>query len=142
MANIYHAFAIQSFTDELAHAAGKDPLEYTLALWGRTASCRKRIAEGLHELRRRLRAISDRYGAVQAGAQLAAEKAGWGKKKTGNGFGMGIAVHRSFLTYAATVVQVHVDDAGKVQIERVDSALDAGTVVNPEMARNKLRVRR
>jgi isoquinoline 1-oxidoreductase beta subunit len=50
---------------------------------------------------------------------------------------MGIAVHRSFLTYAASVVQVHVDDAGKVHIDRVDQALDAGTVVNPEMVRNQ-----
>src|SRR5258706_14805464 len=50
---------------------------------------------------------------------------------------MGIAVHRSFLTYAASVVQVHINDAGKLQITRVDSALDAGTVVNPEMARSQ-----
>jgi isoquinoline 1-oxidoreductase beta subunit len=68
---------------------------------------------------------------------LAAEKSGWGKKKNGNGFGMGIAVHRSFLTYAASVVQVHIDDAGKVHVDRVDQALDAGTVVNPEMVRNQ-----
>ncbi|MBV9888914.1 MAG: xanthine dehydrogenase family protein molybdopterin-binding subunit, partial [Acidobacteria bacterium] len=66
-----------------------------------------------------------------------AEKSGWGKKKVGNGFGMGMAVHRSFLTYAASVVTVHVDDAGKLHIDRVDQALDAGTVVNPEMVRNQ-----
>jgi isoquinoline 1-oxidoreductase beta subunit len=68
---------------------------------------------------------------------LAAEKAGWGKQKSGNGFGMGVAMHRSFLTYVATVVQVQVNDAGHVQIKRVDTALDAGTVVNPEMARQQ-----
>ena len=50
---------------------------------------------------------------------------------------MGVAMHRSFLTYVATVVQVQVDDAGHVQIKRVDSAVDAGTVVNPEMARQQ-----
>ena len=50
---------------------------------------------------------------------------------------MGIAVHRSFLTYVASVVQVHLDDAGRVHIDRVDQALDAGTVVNPEMVRNQ-----
>src|SRR5205807_1018027 len=75
-----------------------------------------------------------RFGRV---TQLAAEKAGWGKKKLGNGFGMGIAVHRSFLTYVATVVQAEVNDAGQVQIQQVDTALDAGTVVNPEMARQQ-----
>jgi isoquinoline 1-oxidoreductase subunit beta len=46
-------------------------------------------------------------------------------------------MHRSFLTYAASVVQVHIDDAGKVHVQQVDTALDAGTVVNPEMARNQ-----
>jgi isoquinoline 1-oxidoreductase beta subunit len=50
---------------------------------------------------------------------------------------MGIAMHRSFLTYAASVVQMQLNDAGRVQILRVDSALDAGTVVNPEMVRNQ-----
>src|SRR5260370_857777 len=72
--------------------------------------------------------------------QLAAEKSGWGKKKLGNGVGMGIAMHRSFLTYVATVVTMHVDDAGKVHVDRVDQALDAGTVVNPEMVRNQFEV--
>ena len=69
--------------------------------------------------------------------QLAGEKSGWGKKKSGNGFGMGVAIHRSFLTYVATVVQAQVNDAGQVQIHRVDTALDAGTVVNPEMVRQQ-----
>src|SRR5438445_151224 len=68
---------------------------------------------------------------------LAAEKAGWGKQKPGNGYGIGVAMHRSFLTYVATVVQVQVDDAGKVRIKRVDTALDAGTIVNPEMIKQQ-----
>jgi isoquinoline 1-oxidoreductase beta subunit len=50
---------------------------------------------------------------------------------------MGFALHRSFLTYVASVVQMHLDDAGRVHVDRVDSALDAGTVVNPEMVRNQ-----
>src|SRR5260370_36921677 len=47
-------------------------------------------------------------------------------------------MHRSFLTYVATVVQVQVDDAGKVRVNRVDTALDAGTIVNPEMIRQQV----
>ena len=47
---------------------------------------------------------------------------------------MGLAIHRSFLTYVATVVQVDLDKDGKVKIGRVDSAVDAGTIINPEMA--------
>ena len=138
VANIYHAFAIQSFADELAHAAGKDPLEYTLALFGPDRIVPK------DELPKDYTNYGGSYeqypidtARFKRVVQLAADKAGWGKKKNGNGFGMGIAAHRSFLTYAASVVQVQINDAGKVQILRVDSALDAGTVVNPEMARNQ-----
>src|SRR2546429_4757997 len=50
---------------------------------------------------------------------------------------MGLAMHRSFLTYAASVVQLQLNDAGRVEILRVDTALDAGTVVNPDMVRNQ-----
>jgi isoquinoline 1-oxidoreductase beta subunit len=69
--------------------------------------------------------------------EIATEKAGWGKKKNGNGFGMGLALHRSFLTYVATVVQVEMGADGKVKIAKVDTAVDAGTIVNPEMARQQ-----
>jgi isoquinoline 1-oxidoreductase beta subunit len=138
VANIYHAFAVHSFADELAHAAGKDPLEYLLQLLGPDRVIPKSELpkdysnyDGDYE---QYPIDTARFRGVLS---LAAEKAGWGKKKSGNGFGMGIAMHRSFLTYVATVVQVQVDDAGRVQIKRVDTALDAGTVVNPEMARQQ-----
>ena len=55
---------------------------------------------------------------------------------------MGIAVHRSFLTYVATVVEVEVDDQGEVKIPAVYTAVDAGLVVNPEATRSSSRVRR
>ena len=52
--------------------------------------------------------------------------------------GMGIAAHRSFLTYVATVVEVAVADDGKVSIPRVVMAVDAGTVVNPDRVRAQM----
>jgi len=64
--------------------------------------------------------------------EVVAEKSGWGKRKHGKGTGVGIAAHRSFLTYVATVVEVEVNDQGEVRIPRVDVALDAGLVVNPK----------
>jgi isoquinoline 1-oxidoreductase subunit beta len=138
VANIYHAFALQSFTDELAHAAGKDPVEYTLALLGPDRIVPKT------ELPKDYTNYGGDYAQYPIDTarfrrvvELAAEKSGWGKKKLGNGVGMGIAMHRSFLTYVATVVTMHVDDAGRAHIDRVDQALDAGTVVNPEMVRNQ-----
>jgi isoquinoline 1-oxidoreductase beta subunit len=138
VANIYHAFGIQSFSDELAHAAGRDPVEYTLQLFGPDRILPK---EELPKDYTNYGQPYDQYpidiARFRRVVQMAAEKSGWGKKKAGNGFGMGLAVHRSFLTYVASVVQAHLDDAGHVHIDRVDTALDAGTVVNPEMVRNQ-----
>jgi isoquinoline 1-oxidoreductase beta subunit len=138
VANIYHAFAIQSFADELAHAAGKDPLEYQLQLLGPDRILPKtelpKDYENYGQPYEQYPIDTARFRRV---LQTVAEKSGWGKRKQGSGFGMGLAMHRSFLTYAASVAQVHIDDAGKVHIQRVDTALDAGTVVNPEMARNQ-----
>jgi isoquinoline 1-oxidoreductase beta subunit len=138
VANVYHAFGIHSFADELAHAAGKDSVEYLLQLLGPDRIIPKNEIgkdypnyDGAYE---QYPIDTARFRRVLT---LAAEKAGWGKQKLGNGYGVGVAMHRSFLTYVATVVQVHVDDAGQVQIKRVDTALDAGTVVNPEMARQQ-----
>jgi isoquinoline 1-oxidoreductase beta subunit len=138
VANIYHAFAVHSFADELAHAAGRDPLDYLLQLLGPDRIIPKEELpkdysnyDGAYE---QYPIDTARFRRVLS---LATEKAGWGKQKSGNGFGMGVAMHRSFLTYVATVVQVQVNDAGQVQIKRVDTALDAGTLVNPEMARQQ-----
>jgi isoquinoline 1-oxidoreductase beta subunit len=138
VANIYHAFAIQCFADELAHAAAKDPLEYALQLLGPDRIIPKgelpKDYENYGQPYEQYPIDTARFRRV---LQAVAEKSGWGKKKQGNGFGMGLALHRSFLTYAASIVQLQVDDAGRVRIQCVDSALDAGTVVNPEMVRNQ-----
>ncbi|HLO08175.1 MAG TPA: molybdopterin cofactor-binding domain-containing protein, partial [Terriglobales bacterium] len=136
VANIYHAFAAQSFANELAHASGRDSVEYLLELIGPA-----RIID--------VKATAPDYdnydgspaefpldtARMRRVVQLAAEKAGWGKRNLGKGSGMGIAVHRSFLTYVATVVEVEVDDKGEVKIPSVHTAVDAGIVVNPEATR-------
>ena len=54
------------------------------------------------------------------------------------GHGLGIAVHRSFVSYIATIVEVAVDDKGKLTIPRVDTAIDCGTFVNPERIRSQI----
>ncbi|MBZ5650099.1 MAG: molybdopterin-dependent oxidoreductase [Acidobacteriia bacterium] len=136
VANIYHAFAAQSFANELAHASGRDSVEYLLELIGpaRIVDVKASAPE------------YDNYGAstkdypldtarMRRVVELAAEKSGWGKRTPGKGSGMGIAVHRSFLTYVATVVEVEVDDKGEVKIPSVHTAVDAGIVVNPEATR-------
>lgn len=132
--NIHHAFAIQSFSDELAHAAGRDPVDYLLELIGPA-----RIVDLKGTDYPNYNASYTAYpidtGRLRRVVQIAAEKAGWGKRKSGNGAGMGIAVHRSFLTYVATVVEVEIDGNGKLRIPHVYTAVDAGLIVNPEFAR-------
>jgi isoquinoline 1-oxidoreductase beta subunit len=131
VANIYHAFAVQSFANELAYAANRDPYDYLLALIGSGHVIDVKqppdVAAKYPYDTTRLRHVT----------QLAADKANWGKKKSGNGWGMGIAVHRSFLTYVATVVEVEVDGSGAVRIPNVYTAVDAGIVANPDMVRSQ-----
>jgi isoquinoline 1-oxidoreductase subunit beta len=133
VANIPHAFAVQSFTDELAAAAGRDRVEYLLDVLGKP----RKID---------LRAPADRKGPdpyildvarMRRVVEIAAEQSGWAKKKPGNGRALGIAVHRSFLTYVATVVEVEVDK-GNIRIPSVHMALDTGKVIHPDRVRAQL----
>jgi isoquinoline 1-oxidoreductase beta subunit len=134
VANIYHAFAIQCFTDELAHAAGRDPLDYLLDLIGKPRTIDFKGVDYPN-----YGASFDAYpwetGRLRHVTEMVAEKSGWGKRKHAKGTGVGIAAHRSFLSYVATVVEVEVNDRGEVRIPRVDTVLDAGLVVNPEATR-------
>ena len=138
VANIYHAYGIHSFVGECAHAAGKDEVEYVLALLGPDRVIPKdELPKDYTNYDGDLTQYPLDTARFKKVVQIAAEKAGWGKKKNGNGFGMGVAVHRSFLTYVATVVQAEVKD-GQVSIRQVDSAIDAGTVVNPTTVRQQV----
>ncbi|HEY1264913.1 MAG TPA: molybdopterin cofactor-binding domain-containing protein [Terriglobales bacterium] len=138
VANIYHAFATHSFADELAHNAGRDSLEYLLDLIGpaRVVDV-KASAPGYENYGGSPAEYPLDTGRTRRVLELAAEKSGWGKRPLGKGFGMGIAVHRSFLTYVATVVTVEVNNQGEVKIPEVHTAVDAGLVVNPEATRNQ-----
>ena len=69
--------------------------------------------------------------------ELVAEKGEWGRQLP-KGHGLGIAVHRSFVSYVATVVEVAVDEKGKLTVPRVDIAIDCGTYVNPERIRSQM----
>jgi isoquinoline 1-oxidoreductase subunit beta len=106
------AFAVESFLDELAHAAGKDPLEFRRALLGK----------------------NPRHKGV---LELAAEKAGWGKPLPA-GRGRGLAVHESFGSFVAQVAEVSVSKEGKVNVDRVVCAIDCGPTVNPDTIRAQM----
>jgi isoquinoline 1-oxidoreductase beta subunit len=134
VANIYHAFAIHSFADELAHNAHKDSVQYLLELIGSPRIVALDLKGDEAEDAKNYPLDTARLRRV---VEMVAEKSGWGKGSTGKGHGFGIAAHRSFLTYVATVVEVEIDSRGQVHIPNVWTALDAGTVVSPDNVRNQ-----
>jgi isoquinoline 1-oxidoreductase subunit beta len=99
-------FAVETFIDEVAHAAGVDPFIFR-------------------------RQLLDKSPRMKAVLELAAEKAGWNTGPMPKGKGRGIAVAEAFKTYVAQVAEVTVDDAGTVKVERVTCAVDCGTAINP-----------
>ena len=105
-------FFSESFVDELAHAAGKDPFEFRRELLGK----------------------APRHKAV---LELAAEKAGWGSALP-QGVHRGIAVAYSFGSYVAEVAEVSVGEDGRPKVHRVVAAVDCGDVVNPQIVRRQV----
>lgn len=126
VASNYHTFAVMSFIDELAHHAGRDPLEYLLELFGPPRILDIDIPNFPPEPGYPLD-----IGRLRSVTEIAAEKAGWGKRKPGKGSGLGIAVQRYAFNYVASVVEVEVNEKGDFWIPRIDTAVDAGTAVNP-----------
>jgi isoquinoline 1-oxidoreductase beta subunit len=138
VSNIFHAFAIQSFIAEAAHKAGRDQKDYLLETIGPA-----RIVDVTEQ-----NAQYDNYGADKATYTLdigrlrrviekAADMSSWGRKLP-KGRGLGIAAHRSFLTYVATVVEVEVSDSGELKIIKSWASIDAGTVVNTDTVINQV----
>jgi len=133
VANIYHAYGIQSFIDELAHAAGKDPVEYWLATLGEPRKLDFSTQNAKYtNYGKPLTEFPLDTGRLRRVAEVAAERSGWANKKSAPGHAWGFAAHRSFLTYVAAVVEVEVDQNGKLRIPRVDIAVDLGSAINPD----------
>jgi isoquinoline 1-oxidoreductase beta subunit len=140
VSNIPHAFAVQSMVGEIAAATGRDQKDVLLELLGpdRIVDPRKspQVADYWN--------YGDPFetypidtGRLRRVVEIAAEQAGWGSPLP-HGEGRGIAVHRSFLTYVATVAHVAVDSNGKLHVRRVDTAIDCGFHVNPERIRSQI----
>jgi isoquinoline 1-oxidoreductase subunit beta len=100
------AFVVETFMDELAHAAGKDPFEFR-------------------------RALLDKHPRHKRVLELVAEKAGWGQALP-DGRGRGLALHEAFGSFVAQVAEVSLSRQGSLRIHRVVCAIDCGPVVNPD----------
>ena len=135
--NIPHAFAIQSFAAELAHESGRDHRDFLLELLGpdRQIDPRSVGADWNYGEDPDVYPIDvARYRDV---IERVTKEAGWGRKSQ-PGRGLGLAVHHSFMSYCAIVMDVEVSDAGELTIHRVDVAFDCGRQVNPDRIRSQL----
>ncbi len=108
----HNAFMVEGFIDELAAAAGKDPVAYRRALLAKAPRAR-------------------------AALDLAAEKAGWGRPMPA-GSGRGVSVIFGFGSYLAQVAEVAVGNDGRVRVTRVVCAVDCGRIVNPDTAKAQM----
>ena len=101
-----NVFAIESFMDELARKAGKDPVEFRRGMLGKNPR-------------------------LLAALNLVAEKSGWGQPLAAR-VGRGVSIQPSFGSFIATVVEAEVDEQGEVHLHHVTSAVDTGIAVNPD----------
>lgn len=140
VSNIPRAFAVQSFICELAHKLGRDPKDFLLELIGKDRKIDLK-AEGMPEDFWNYGEPYDQFPIDTSRWKrvivTAAEKAGWGKK-LGKGEGLGIAAHRCFASYVASVVHVKIGDDGVVRVPEVTTAIDCGMHVHPERIRSQL----
>ena len=128
------AFATQSFIDELAHAANKDPLQFKMDLLA-SAQPEPAPAPAGNGPPQQPGFDGERMRGVLA---MVGEKAGWGKKLP-KGSGMGVAFHFSHRGYFAEVVQASVSKLGKLKIEKVWAVGDIGSdIINPSGAENQV----
>ena len=121
------AWALQSFIDELALAAKRDPLQFRLDLLGEDRDVSPPGGRGRPYNTMRMKRV----------LKLAADKAGWGRKMP-EGSGQGIAFHFSHAGYVAVVAEVSVDARGALKVDRLVAGVDVGPILNPSGAENQV----
>jgi isoquinoline 1-oxidoreductase beta subunit len=137
VSNIPHAFAVQSMVGELAHATGRDQKDMLLELIGSPRTVKLDSVKDLWNYGEPYDSYPIDTARLRRVVELVAEKGKWGRSVP-KGHGLGIAVHRSFVSYVASIVEVAIDDKGKLTVPRVDTAIDCGTYVNPERIHSQI----
>jgi isoquinoline 1-oxidoreductase beta subunit len=136
--NVFHAFGACSFVDELAHEKGRDAREHLLEMIGPARHIDP--ADDGAEFSNYGQDLAQHpvdTGRLAAVADKVAGMAGWGRELP-EGHGLGIAVHRSFLSYVGAVAEVSVDTNGKLKVQDMWVCIDAGLVVNPDRVHSQM----
>ena len=129
--NVWHAFSINSFVDEMAEAAGEDPVNYRLRLLGedRAFDAPNEPPEG--EAGGSFNGLIVDTGRYRRVLEHVVARSNWEEPLAEDHY-RGIAVHNSFFSYTASVVEIALDDQGGFRVVSVDTAVDCGRIVNPE----------
>lgn len=137
--NIHHAFAVQSFIAELAHATGRDHRELLLRVLGpaRHVDAAELGVKDVQNYRAPLAEHPIDTGRLRGVIERVTDRAGWGTPQGANR-ALGLAAHRSFLSYVAVVVAVTRDARGLPHVERAWVAADVGRVMNPDRVRAQM----
>jgi isoquinoline 1-oxidoreductase beta subunit len=137
VSNIPHAFAVQSMVGELAHATNRDQKDMLLELIGSPRIIKLDSVKDPWNYGEPYDSYPIDTARLRRVVEVVAEKGGWGRSIP-KGHGLGIAAHRSFVSYIATIVEASVDEKGKLVVHRVDTAIDCGMFVNPERIQSQI----
>jgi isoquinoline 1-oxidoreductase beta subunit len=131
VSNVPHAFAVQCFVAELAAAAKRDHKDYLVEVLGPDRVIDPAYFSDTWLYGEDPKRYAYETARLRKVIETAANRIGWGRKLP-KGQGLGIAAHRSFVSYTACAVEVAVDAKGVIAIPRVDIAFDCGAMINPD----------
>jgi isoquinoline 1-oxidoreductase beta subunit len=136
--HIFHAFGIHSFVDELAHLSNTNYVDYFLKTIGpdRNVDLTKDGVKPWNNGQSTETFPLD-TGRLRRVLETCAAKSGYGKFQNGRNRGIGIAAHRSFLSYVATAVEIAIDGQGNLTIPNVWTVADVGQIVMPDRVRSQ-----
>ncbi|MAD91756.1 MAG: hypothetical protein CMQ54_03375 [Gammaproteobacteria bacterium] len=135
--NVFHAFGACGFVDELAYVKGLDPKVHLLEMIGPARKIDLSDNEKYSNYGHDLSEHPIDTGRLSRVAEKVAEMAEWGRKLP-DGHGLGIAVHRSFVSYVGAVAEVSVNNKGALIVHKLWMAIDAGVVINTDRVHSQL----